>query len=354
MWDRTGGMRAKENGAISMGRKGIVSASLLRGAYPMLTQPGRCMGAGSRRALSSGAVCEPLEARLFLSTSATPASVTVPPPFWFLPPPFGPEGFTQPGTAVDIVQPTVVNGSLEIDGNDEADDIYVSQDGYVLYVFMNDRQYQYEWVTDVRIVAGAGDDFVGISANVALDVTVAGGSGGDALAVLCLPYARNAMKGYLFRGGSGNDGIYGGDGNDILLGGGGDDHISGGAGDDSLRGGAGSDAMAAETGDDIATGGPGNDLIVDSVGHDTLLGGSGDDRIASSDHDRDLIDGGAGYDCGDDLSTPDAIVSVEQQWPPIWRPGGGGVITEQPIPLSLTGRNPSASSITELLKGGGT
>jgi Ca2+-binding RTX toxin-like protein len=66
-----------------------------------------------------------------------------------------------------------------------------------------------------------------------------------------------------FRGGDGQDYLYGTTGNDSMFGGNNNDLLFGNSGNDTLRG---------ETG---------ADLLVDVIGQDTLLGGSGDDILIS-------------------------------------------------------------------------
>lgn len=75
--------------------------------------------------------------------------------------------------------------------------------------------------------------------------------------------------------------------------------ISGGGGNDELDGAGGSDEVFGSDGDDTMQGGGGNDSVGGSDGSDRLLGGGGDDYLYLADlfdGDRDLFDGGSGFD----------------------------------------------------------
>jgi Ca2+-binding RTX toxin-like protein len=91
------------------------------------------------------------------------------------------------------------------------------------------------------VVAGPGDDRVGVAGSVRVPTTLNGGPGRDVL-----------------RGGGGDDKIVGGAGNDVL---------SGGAGNDAIFGGPGRDVLNGGPGNDVLRGGPGRDAIHPGAGH---------------------------------------------------------------------------------------
>lgn len=111
-------------------------------------------------------------------------------------------------------------------------------------------------------------------------VTLAGGTGFDALSVVSLPngFAKkltllglggddtltsNVLAGTLLDGGEGNDSIVGGAGKETMLGGNGNDTLIGNGGDDSLTGGAGTDLLTGNLGNDMLTG-DANDTLIES------------------------------------------------------------------------------------------
>jgi Ca2+-binding RTX toxin-like protein len=81
-----------------------------------------------------------------------------------------------------------------------------------------------------------------------------------------------------FRGSAGNDVLVGTNGDDVLVGLGGNDRIYG-------RG-----------GNDLVNGGNGNDRLTGGSGRDSLIGGRGADRIYERDGQRDVVNGGPGFD----------------------------------------------------------
>ena len=81
-----------------------------------------------------------------------------------------------------------------------------------------------------------------------------------------------------FVGTSRADTLYGTRGNDVLLGRGGNDTLYGLGGHDVLNGGIG------------------NDRLYGGKGRDTLRGGPGNDRLYARDGQRDIVDGGPGFD----------------------------------------------------------
>jgi Ca2+-binding RTX toxin-like protein len=207
-------------------------------------------------------------------------------------------------------------------------------------------------VVTVGSLLGADDGPAGEHDTVGSDVEdVYGGSGDDLL------IGRYGAVNQ-FRGGAGDDQLFGAGGADLLIGGSGRDLLGGGDGDDKLvgdddddwlRGDGGADSLlgndgidtvsyeeytapvevdpdgsaddgAVGEGDDVGVdiesiiggvagdrlvgsaapnrivGGPGADLINGKAGKDTLVGGSGGDRLRSKDGARDVDKCGAGSD----------------------------------------------------------
>ncbi len=194
-------------------------------------------------------------------------------------------------------------------------------------------------VTEVRILAGSGNDLVTATANQLRPIRMFGGTGDD-----------------IFAGGSGNDTFFGeaGDdlvggiaGNDLLDGGDGidtadfstasagvnvnlakgtargqgrdlllaienvtgstlRDRITGNAGPNILVGVAGADLIAGGAGADAIDGGPGDDTVIGGDGDDVLVGGDGDDCVCGG-AGTDMMEGNAGEDRMDGGDGDDAI-----------------------------------------------
>ena len=94
-------------------------------------------------------------------------------------------------------------------------------------------------VAGFEVNGGEGDDWVLVSSDDRMPVTMRGGPGNDTLV-----------------GGSGPDKLIGGEGNDKIAGRGGSDVIYGGPGNDELLGGAGDDVLRGG-GTDVMNGGSG-------------------------------------------------------------------------------------------------
>lgn len=180
----------------------------------------------------------------------------------------------------------------------------------------------------VTMGAGANDGETGETDNVAADVEVLTGGGGDD--TLTGGTANNTIN-----GGAGDDTIDGGAGDDTLNGDAGDDTFNSPAADgaDTYNGGAGTDVVSydgrtltvvasidavANDGEDAEldnvkadiedlVGGDGNDTLTGSAGNNELTGGLGDDILnggagndtfvaAATDDGSDTFNGGAGVD----------------------------------------------------------
>jgi len=181
------------------------------------------------------------------------------------------------------------------------------------------------------IRTGGGDDFVGVSPDVAVAVTIWTGRGDDAVGMPGQNVSSRLGGGgddRIFTGegndrveaGAGNDQVYAGDGNDFVDGQDGDDRIVGGQGSDVLYGGRGSDRIDGGRGDDYLEGGSDADNLQGGDGRDLLSGGRGDDQLDGGAGDDDLF-GGRGDDsvdagAGDDKVTAesgDFVIGAENR-----------------------------------------
>jgi len=135
---------------------------------------------------------------------------------------------------------------------------------------------------------GGGNDFVGISPDVQVSITVWSGADNDAIG---MPGQNVSSR----LGGSGGDRIFAGDGHDRVEGGAGDDLIYGGGGTDYIDGQRGNDRVVGGDGNDTVYGGHDNDTIEGGAGDDYIEGGSGDDTLRGG-GDRDILSGGRGTD----------------------------------------------------------
>ena len=144
----------------------------------------------------------------------------------------------------------------------------------------------------------ANDGLPGDHANVRPDVErVVGGSDGD---LLIGSPDHDVLKGGLgkdtLRGLGRADYLAGEEQSDTLAGGQGADELWGADGEDALRGGRGADLLLGSIGADRLGGGAGNDRITGGLGRDDAFGGRGDDTLFMRDGERDLVDGGVGFD----------------------------------------------------------
>jgi hypothetical protein len=99
-------------------------------------------------------------------------------------------------------------------------------------------------IAGFEVNADGGDDKVSVGKDVAIPVTLRGGSGDD-----------------------------------VLIGGRGADKLIGSAGHDRLVGWWGADLLAGGTGDDFLVAGPGDDVVLSGGGDDVVRAGSGDNRV---------------------------------------------------------------------------
>ena len=215
------------------------------------------------------------------------------------------EGFTLNGTPFDA-------GELYVETTPDDDRVILNAwagKSDVVSLEINGVTYApYHGVETIVVDAKAGDDHIGVAANLCLPTELYGGAGND--------YIASGPKDDIVVGGSGNDRLLGGGGDDTIIGLGGTDRIDGRDGNDILFGDAGEyddgnggvitvdlDAGDVE-GNDMIVGGTGNDTIDGGGGNDELAGGSGSDIVKGGDGDdeltgesgHDLLFGGAGKD----------------------------------------------------------
>ena len=136
----------------------------------------------------------------------------------------------------------------------------------------------YRGVTRVVGNAGAGNDTIYVSSAVTATIEYRGGGGNDTI-----------------YGGSGNDFLYGDAGIDTILGGAGADEIRGGTEADAVDGGDGNDLIYGDAGADILRGGRGDDTIYGGIGANFIYGGMGADLLVG-DQDDEEIHGNQGND----------------------------------------------------------
>jgi Ca2+-binding RTX toxin-like protein len=186
-------------------------------------------------------------------------------------------------------------------GNDTLSLQRVSDD--VLRVWLGDRAGEYSPanINRIEVLAGAGDDLLSVSPDVAIPIYAFGDAGNDTL-----------------QGGAGRDTLTGGAGRNFMDGQGGDDRINGSGAPDTLWGGEGNDRMYGNGGDDRfeggggvdrAFGGDGNDYLVGGGSADKLYGEGGKDTLIGA-AGADLLHGGGGIDTADN-DPADTRVSIE-------------------------------------------
>jgi Ca2+-binding RTX toxin-like protein len=82
----------------------------------------------------------------------------------------------------------------------------------------------------------------------------------------------------------------------LYAGTGGANTLTGTNANDVLRGRGGADTLNGRGGNDVLEGGTGNDRLYGGPGRDSLDGGPGNDRLVARDGQRDLVNGGRGFD----------------------------------------------------------
>ena len=134
-------------------------------------------------------------------------------------------------TVPPVLPYTIVGGQLSLTTGSGNDTIELVRSGVNRILTVNGTPYTITTpITSAIINGGGGNDFIRVSSQLTIPVTLIGGSGHDTL-----------------RGGSGNDVIVGDDGNDILIGRDGQDLMIGGTGADFLIGREDSDILISGT-----------------------------------------------------------------------------------------------------------
>lgn len=144
---------------------------------------------------------------------------------------------------------------------------------------------------------GGGNDWVAVSPDVSVGITVWTGDGHDVVGSPGENYSSRL-------GGSGDDRIFTGDGDDRVEAGAGNDEVYTGDGGDYVDGQDGDDIVVTGDGGDVVYGGRGDDTISTGDGSDHVEGGSGRDELHAGDgndtvsggRDDDTLEGGAGDD----------------------------------------------------------
>jgi Ca2+-binding RTX toxin-like protein len=93
------------------------------------------------------------------------------------------------------------------------------------------------------------------------------------------------------------------------------DNLRGSDANDVLRGLAGNDRLRGGRGNDVLRGGAGHDRIAGGFGQDALFGERGNDRLAARDNERDILDGGPGFDQAW-VDRSDVVRNVERVYRP--------------------------------------
>ncbi len=164
---------------------------------------------------------------------------------------------------------------------------------------------------------GKGNDGrQGEKANVSNDIeNVLSGSGNDTITGSA---GNNVLTGGLgddvISGGSGDDTVYGSGGNDTISGDSGTDLLYGERGNDVLNGNGGNNHLFGSSGTDALNGGSGNDTLDGGSGADALFGQDGNDTIYATDGEKDLVNGGRGFDTATRDHSPtvaDDVLSIE-------------------------------------------
>lgn len=134
-------------------------------------------------------------------------------------------------TAPPALPYQIVNGQLSLTANPSADTVELAAGGSGYILTVNGTPYAISGaLSSVVISGGEGADFIRVSSQITIPVTLIGGAGNDTL-----------------RGGSGNDVIVGDEGNDLVIGRDGNDLLIGGTGADFLVGREDADILISGT-----------------------------------------------------------------------------------------------------------
>lgn len=208
-------------------------------------------------------------------------------------------GNLSPTININVKSAALSGGTLYIAGTDNADMIEVLNDGKTVTVIVNNvtTTFATSLVTNGMIIrALGGNDTVKLHGTDPR-ASVYGGDGNDTIYGTDRGDSIDGGAGndYIV-GGAGNDTLYGGNGADTVYGGNGNDSIDGGNGADMLYGQVGNDTIHGSNGNDSISGGQGDDVLYGDAGNNTLNGGAGNDIIYARNGQRDVINGGGGYD----------------------------------------------------------
>ncbi|MBX9579176.1 MAG: hypothetical protein K2X87_02620 [Gemmataceae bacterium] len=179
---------------------------------------------------------------------------------------------------------TFDNGTLTVFGTNSDETSAVRQTASAITVEGVSGSYAPSAVTEIRVEARGGDDYVTLrrpGAVVSKPTAVWLGCGAD----------------YVI-GGNGANYVDGGTGNDVLYGYGGADKLAGDTGDDTLYGGTGNDQLAGGAGADRLQGDAGGDRMDGGRQYDTYVNAGSGDHVYDDVYDGILIGGvviGSGY-----------------------------------------------------------
>src|SRR3954452_10285169 len=218
-------------------------------AAPRKTSPSR--RSPKMHSPTTAPVCppiEPLEARMFLSTTTTPTDTL-------------------------LIRGTNSNDVITLDIRSRSDGTKFARVSTSTRV----RDFDLTGINHIRIEALGGDDTVVINDRVVRGIEINAGLGNDSVT-----------------GGNGADTVIGGRGNDLISGRDGNDRLRGDTGNDTIDGGSRNDRIDGGDGNDFVTAGKGNDTIDGGKGTDSLLGEDGSDTFFTRDDEMDTVNGGGG------------------------------------------------------------
>jgi hypothetical protein len=180
----------------------------------------------------------------------------------------------------------VKNDVLQVEGTDNADAIYLTQQDGSNDVWVGSSEgaknygsFRGSAVKSIKVLGLGGKDVISLD----------GIKSGNPVRVNATIWGDSAVA----LSTDGNDVIFGGAGNDTINGGGGADKIYGRSGIDTIYGQKGNDVIYGGRQADSIYGGEGDDKLYGDQGIDWLSGGSGDDYLHGGDL-VDNLDGGSG------------------------------------------------------------